>query len=264
MSEDYVRRFGMIQGQKKAYAQINTMLCAEGKTMEVSVKQYEQLNDKQKEIIDLILNRLNNNNHNNNCFYIDGLGGSGKTFTYITIYHLTKIRNKHVCTMAFTSIETTLLLVGKTIHKTFRLSIVDRTLQDIVNNNLHFVEKIIVLSGDFRQFLLIKIHDTRCEIVNLFIKFSPNWKHFIKETEFAKFLLDLGNGILNDSNDNVQLPDCCIAPISTDIVEGIYEFNKMAKCAILSARNADIEEINKRVVELLDISEERIYTNLYR
>lgn len=35
----------------------------------------------------------------------------------------------------------------------------------------------------------------------------------------------------------------------------------MAKCAILSARNADVAEINKRVVELLDISEERIYTN---
>jgi len=37
------------------------------------------------------------------------------------------------------------------------------------------------------------------------------------------------------------------------------EFNKMANCAILSARNADVDEINKRVVELLDIFEERIY-----
>jgi len=29
-----------------------------------------------------------------------------------------------------------------------------------------------------------------------------------EETEFAKFLLDMGDGILNDSNDNIQLPDC--------------------------------------------------------
>jgi len=26
--------------------------------------------------------------------------------------------------------------------------------------------------------------------------------------------LDMGDGILNDSNDNIQLPDCCIALIN--------------------------------------------------
>ncbi|XP_011870653.1 PREDICTED: ATP-dependent DNA helicase PIF7-like, partial [Vollenhovia emeryi] len=162
----------------------------------------------------------------------------------------------------------------------YALEIMDRTLRDIMNNDLPFGGKIIILGGDFRQLLPIKIHGTRCEIVNLSIKFSSTWKHFVnfsltenvrvlpKETEFAKFLLDMGDGILNDSNDNIQLPDCCIAPINADIIEDIYgdlirnkEYNKMAKCAILSARNADVDEINKRVVELLDISEERIYTS---
>jgi len=33
MSEDYVRYFGLLQGQKKAYMQINTMLCAEDKSL---------------------------------------------------------------------------------------------------------------------------------------------------------------------------------------------------------------------------------------
>jgi len=42
----------------------------------------------------------------------------------------------------------------------------------------------------------------------------------------------------------------------------IYNFNEIAKCAILSARNADVEEINKQVVELLDTFEERIYTSI--
>jgi len=32
MSEDYVRYFGMLQGQNKAYAQINNMLHSEGKS----------------------------------------------------------------------------------------------------------------------------------------------------------------------------------------------------------------------------------------
>lgn len=92
--------------------------------MEIDIRQYEQLNDKQKEIVDLVLNRLdNNNNHNNNCFYIDGPGDSDKTFTYITIYYLAKIRNKHVCTMTFTNIAATLLPAGKTIYKTFELPV---------------------------------------------------------------------------------------------------------------------------------------------
>lgn len=345
MSEDYVRHFDMLQGQNKAYMQINSMLRAEGKSladfpqmeqliensgeedymtlkedMEIGTKQYKQLNEKQKEIVDLILNRLDNNNNNhNNCFYIDGPGGSGKTFIYTTIYHLARIRNKRVCTMAFTGIAATLLPTGKTVHKTFglpvplfadsssaikiqtkeaqylketdiyiwdeapmapryALEIMDRTLRDIMNNDFPLGGKIVLLGGDFRQLLPIKLHATRSKIVNLSIKYSSIWKIFIKfsltqnmrvlqeEIEFAKFLLDMGDGILNDLNDNIQIPECCVAPINADIVEDIYgdlirkkEFVKVAKCAILSARNVDVDEINKKVVDLLDIADERIY-----
>jgi len=64
--------------------------------------------------------------------------------------------------------------------------------------------------------------------VNLLIKFSSTWRYFLnfsltenirvlpEETEFAKFLLDMGDDVLNDSNDNIQLPDCCIAPINAN------------------------------------------------
>jgi len=347
MSEDYIRHFGMLQGQNKAYEQINGILRAEGKSlvdfpqmeqltensteedyvtleeaMEIGTEQYKQLNEKQKEIVDLILNRLDSDANNNYCFYIDGPGGSGKTFIYTTIYYLAKIKNKRVCTMAFTGIAATLLPAGRTIHKTFglpvplfadsssaikiqskeaqylketdiyiwdeapmapryALEIMDRTLRDIMNNDLPFGGKIVILGGDFRQLLPIKVRGTRSEIVNLSIKFSPIWKHFVnysliqnmrvlpEEIEFAKFLLDMGDGILNDSNDNIQIPECCIAPINVDIVEDIYgdlirkkEFDKITKCAILSARNIDVDEINKKVVELLDITGERIYTSI--
>jgi len=33
MSEDYVRHFGLLQGQRKAYMQIKIMLCDEGKSL---------------------------------------------------------------------------------------------------------------------------------------------------------------------------------------------------------------------------------------
>ena len=42
----------------------------------------------------------------------------------------------------------------------------------------------------------------------------------------------------------------------------MMKFDEISKCAILSARNADVEEINKRVVELLDDKNERIYTSV--
>lgn len=117
MSEDYIRHLGILQGQKKAYEQIGAMLFAEGKSFadfpemeqiienneeedfvtleqakEIGTKQYNQLNEKQKEIVDLVLNKLDNNNYNNHCLYIDGPGGSGKTFIYTTIYYLAKIK----------------------------------------------------------------------------------------------------------------------------------------------------------------------------
>jgi len=163
-------------------------------TMEIGTKQYKQLNDEQREIVDFILNRLDNNTRNNYCFYIDGPGGSGKTFIYTTIYHLVKIKNKCVCTMAFTDIAATLLPIGKTVHKTFglpvplfadsssaikiqskeaqylkntdifiwdeapmapryALEIMDRTLRDIMNNDLLFGGKIVLLGGVFSGFI---------------------------------------------------------------------------------------------------------------
>ncbi|XP_036151272.1 ATP-dependent DNA helicase PIF1-like [Monomorium pharaonis] len=161
------------------------------------------------------------------------------------------------------------------------LDIMDRTLQDIMENNLPFGGKIVILGGDFRQLLPIKVRGTRSEIINLSIKFSLCWKYFLKlnltqnmrvlheEIEFTKFLVDLGDGKLNDINDNIQIPECCIASPNANIVTDIYgeliqkkEFNKVAKCAILSGRNKDVDEINKQVVELLNITEERIYTSV--
>lgn len=100
----------------------------------------------------------------------------------------------------------------------YALEIMDRTLRDIMNNNLSFGGKIIILGNDFRQLLPIKIHDTRSEIVILSIKFSCAWKYFVS----FSLTENIGDGVLNDSNDNIQFPDNCIAPINNNIAEEIY------------------------------------------
>ena len=55
--------------------------------------------------------------------YIDGPGDSGKTFIYITLYHILKSNAKKICTKAFTGIAATLLPSGRIVHKTFGMPV---------------------------------------------------------------------------------------------------------------------------------------------
>ena len=54
----------------------------------------------------------------------------------------------------------------------YALEIIDRALRDIMQNNVPFGGKIILLGGDFRQLLPIKQRSTRSKSVNLSMKFS--------------------------------------------------------------------------------------------
>ena len=103
----------------------------------------------------------------------------------------------------------------------YTMGLVDRTLGDIMDNDLPFGGKIIVLGGDFRHLLSVKNRATRGEMVDLSIKFSSLWEHFKKfslshslrnlreEDSFAQFLSDVCDGVLNDDNNNFIIPDRC-------------------------------------------------------
>lgn len=108
--------------------------------------------------------------------------------------------------------------------------------------------------------------------INLSIKFCTLWKQFriflyrkypesfTQEREFSQFLLDLDNGSLNDYSDNIQILDeRYIANIDSDMIKDMYEdiilqkqYKIVANSVILSARNTDIDEINEKVVSLLN------------
>ena len=58
---------------------------------DISNRQYNMLNDEQKNIVDKILEISNVIDYNGSrCFYIDRPGGSEKTFVYTTLYNLLK------------------------------------------------------------------------------------------------------------------------------------------------------------------------------
>ncbi|XP_051165711.1 uncharacterized protein LOC127284358 [Leptopilina boulardi] len=90
-----------------------------------------------------------------------------------------------------------------------------------------------------------------------------------EEKDFIEFLLSVGNGSTNDDNDIIKLPERIIAPRNADIVQDTYaevirnkRFDELSQFAILSARNADVDEINKRVVQLLDSAGETKFTSI--
>ena len=71
-----------------------------------------------------------------------------------------------------------------------------------------------------------------------------------KEANFTKCLLDVGDGALNDDDNNFIIPHSCLAIADSDFVDDIYEnlirekrYEELANSAILSARNLDVEEI---------------------
>ncbi|XP_044005604.1 uncharacterized protein LOC122850538 [Aphidius gifuensis] len=263
---------------------------------EIGLNQYKTLNIKQKIIVDEIMDKaLSCRKDNlNSCFYIDGPGGSGKTYVYSTIYHLLRSNGKKVATMAFTGIAAILLPEGRTMHNLFAmpvpiyvdstsnikqqskaaeelrnidviicdeapmaprycLELADRTCRDIMNNKLPFGGKIMLMGGDFRQLLPVLKNE--------------NMRTLPEESEFAKYILDVGNGTLNDNNDNLVIPKECLANRNDDIVEVIFKkiiderkYESLSKVAVLSARHLDVDNINDRVVQLLDEDTEKIFT----
>ena len=56
-------------------------------------------------------------------FFIDGPGGTGKTFVYKTLYHILCGKNYKVHIMAYTGIAATSLPFGLTRHETFGLKV---------------------------------------------------------------------------------------------------------------------------------------------
>eukprot|EP00112_Aurelia_sp_Birch-Aquarium-sp1_P020718 Seg540.7 transcript_id=Seg540.7/GoldUCD/mRNA.D3Y31 product="ATP-dependent DNA helicase PIF1" protein_id=Seg540.7/GoldUCD/D3Y31 len=81
-----------------------------------------QLNQDQRHIADIFLNAINSH-ADNRCFFVDGSGGTGKTFLYNTLVHILRGMEIKVKCIAYSGIAGTLLIDGSTAHSTFQLPI---------------------------------------------------------------------------------------------------------------------------------------------
>nr|XP_046478596.1 uncharacterized protein LOC124217240 [Neodiprion pinetum] len=183
----------------------------------------KQLNNDQKiiytQIVDNIMDDKSTDRKREKCFYIDGSGGTGKTFLYNALYYMLKSEKKNVACVAWTGIAAILLPYGTTAHKTFglpltlqkegtiftnatmkkkiqsidvfiwdecsmipkiALELIDRTLKDIMEDASPFGGKTIILGGDFRQVLPIVKRGGKQQIIEETIKYSTLWSIFEK------------------------------------------------------------------------------------
>ena len=82
------------------------------------------LNNEQTAIVESVLDAVHKNKYDQpNLFFIDGPGGTGKTFCYNYLINELCSHDKKVSTCAWTGIAATLLTCGQTVHSLFKLPV---------------------------------------------------------------------------------------------------------------------------------------------
>ncbi len=103
---------------------------------------------------------------------------------------------------------------------------VERSLRDIMQNNLHFGGKSVLFMGDFKQLLPVVRYGSghNCTIQTChwwhairFIHFTKNWRAS-SNPAFATYLEDVGNGRV----DLVEPPAECRVSSYTELIQAVY------------------------------------------
>lgn len=168
------------------------------------------------------------------------------------------------------------------------LELVNRLLQDLMDSDLPFGGKVMVLGGDFRQVLPVVRKGSRPQIVNSSIVNSHCWRYFERniiqlsvnmraagDPHFQQFLLSVGNGegVTNIST-KIQLPasmvihggsqeqnlDHLISQIFPNITRSFLHPGYFLDRAILCCKNITVNQINARILQTIP-SEGRTYTS---
>ncbi|XP_022024110.1 uncharacterized protein LOC110924409 [Helianthus annuus] len=176
------------------------------------------------------------------------------------------------------------------VHK-HAFEALDRTMSDVFTDgrssrfDVPFGGKVFVFGGDFRQILPVIPNGTRQQIVCASLSSSYIWSKckLLRLTknmrltigadssdmdsirDFAKWLLDIGEGKLGDDNDGeaiIEIPDDLLITDSSDPIQSLIDFvypsimeqfrnpGFFSERAILAPKNDVVHEINDRLLSL--------------
>ncbi|KAG8641023.1 hypothetical protein MANES_13G095601v8 [Manihot esculenta] len=242
--------------------------------LEEVINAIQKLNIKQLHAYRIFLRRVDLNS--SGVFFMDGLGGTGKTFLYHVLLVYVRSMGMIALAGATSGVAASIILGGRTTHSRFsillsptessmyvqmekRLAIetVDRSLRYIMNNSQPFGGKIMLFGEDFRQVLLVVSTALRQENVS------------------AKFILRVGNGEeLEIKEGNIRIPEEMVAKYENEnsceeaLIDAVYpslEENArlaqyMTNRAILATKNEYVNSFNEKMINIFP-SESNIYTS---
>ncbi|XP_045031685.1 uncharacterized protein LOC123473980 [Daphnia magna] len=159
-----------------------------------------QLNVEQQAISDCVMTSVNDNvcSSTNHQYFLDGPGGTGKTFLYNTLISGLEGQGKSETTRSKIEEHS---IEANNIRKA-RLIIIDEV---TVMTSVASGGKVLLLGGDFCQCLPVIKHGKRVKVVESTIKSSGTWSEIFKFSltrnmrtaddsfEFANWLIELGN-----------------------------------------------------------------------
>ncbi|XP_050277829.1 uncharacterized protein LOC126719302 [Quercus robur] len=272
----------------------------------------EKLNNDQRLAYETIMTIIDRNE--SMIFFVDGPGGTGKTFLYRTILAALRKAGHIAIATATSGIAATLLPGGRTTHSRFKIPLtldasstcliskqsdlaelirratiiiwdeapmvnrralesLDRTFRDIMEVNLPFGGKVLILGGDFRQVLPIVPKGTKAEMIDACIVKSPLWKDVkvlhLKENmrssndeEFAEYIQHIGDG--NEPyiiDDLIKLPPSMamqwegqhsiynlIDQVFPNLQDHVNDARYMVDRALLTPINDDVEQLNAKII----------------
>ncbi|XP_045031637.1 ATP-dependent DNA helicase pif1-like [Daphnia magna] len=276
-----------------------------------------QLNDGQRAAFDQVMTAVNDvNNSHPRQYFLDGPGGTGKTFLYNTLITVLQGQGRQVIAVASTGYASNLLLDGTTYYSQFKiyppitettrskieeasynaqlirnasliisdeatmktnhaLDAINHLFQTVMKNRVDpYGGKVLLLGGDFRQFLPVVRHGNRVKIIEGTITNNATWPLFRQlqlvqnmrtadgSQDFADWLIQLGNGSLaqtprlNDP-DLIEIPQDLLN-IRTNLIEHVFgdpsdllnESIREQVCnrAILCPKNEDCLMINNKII----------------
>ncbi|ONM06552.1 hypothetical protein ZEAMMB73_Zm00001d032987 [Zea mays] len=216
----------------------------------------ETLNEEQKSAYEKILSVVDTSN--GGVFFVDGPGGTGKTYLYKALLAVLRSQDKIAVATATSGVAASIMPGGRTAHSRFKIPLtidddeasmakrqsieaLDNIMRDIMGRpDLPFGGKTIVFGGDFRQVLPVVRKGSRAQIVVASLRSSYLWESMChlklvrnmrakSDPWFAEYLLRVGGGTEEVNNDgDVRLPDEVCVPYTGDdrdldrLIDDIY------------------------------------------
>ncbi|XP_074318033.1 uncharacterized protein LOC141654817 [Silene latifolia] len=241
------------------------------------------LNSAQKEAFDTIMEHVRMSKPG--AFFVDGPGGTDKTFLYKALYAEVRLMGQIVLPTASSGIAAANIPGGRTTHSQFKIPLeCDISLAwDIPKQSslaaLIRATTLIIwdeASMSKRQTLPILPIKSQREVLEASLFSSHLWPKLTKfslsenlrardDPEFARFLLALGNGELQTKEyENIELPDGLVRVLDSDdpnpisglaalafpeLDLGTFDPDIFTNRAILTPLNDDVDAINDALID---------------